>query len=87
MKSLLQWMIGNTWFKKNSALAGGIAAGMLFQGHCWRQIVATREAWGVERDTVEQILLAVVAASGIIGSYGLSIAKQVQDKRKDEGNV
>jgi hypothetical protein len=81
MKSILAWMVNSTYFKKNSAIIGAFAAGWWFAGHYWQQLRATREAWGLEKGDFENILLAIIAATGILGSYALSMAKTHKEKK------
>ncbi len=84
MKALLHWMVNSTYFKKNSAILGAFCAGVWFSGRYWPQLKATREAWGIERNEWDGALLAIVAAAGILGSYGLSIAKSHAEKKDQQ---
>jgi hypothetical protein len=84
MKALLHWMVNSTYFKKNSAIVGAFALGMWFNGKCWQQLRDTRAAWGIERNEWDGALLAIVAAAGILGSYGLSIAKSHAEKKDSQ---
>ena len=80
MNSILQWAIGSTWFKKTSGIVGGFAAGWLFSMTYWRQVKGTLEVWGIERSTLVQVLEVIVAAAGIGGSIGLSVAKKKRER-------
>ena len=82
MKRIIEWAMGSTWFKKYSAAIGGVALGMWIEATYWREIRATLEVWGIERDTWLRCLLALAAAAGLSLSVGLSAAKTRQDKAK-----
>jgi len=84
MKTVLQWFVQSTWFKKYSAFIGGIALGMWIEASYWRQIKATLAAWGIERDEFLDGLLFLAGAAGIAGSIGLSLAKSALAKEKNK---
>jgi len=84
MIKVLQWFVQSTWFKKYSAVIGGIALGMWIEASYWRQIKGTLQAWGIERDEFLDGLLLLAGAAGIAGSIGLSLAKSALAKGKNK---
>jgi hypothetical protein len=77
MKSkLLAWLLGSSWFSKYAGWIGVAASVELIDGRYWRQIKATREAWGITNDSWEEALVAVIAASGVAASLGLTAMRQ-----------
>jgi len=82
MNAVVQWLAGNTYAKKYSAFFGGVLVGMWIQGHCWPQIKATREAWGLEKHRVEQWMLGTAGLLLIGGSQGLSALNKRNEKKE-----
>ena len=82
MNRLLEWLIGSSWFKKYSAMFGGIALGMWVQATYWKQIKATLDIWGIPHDAWMKFLWAVIGAAGIAMSIGLTLVKGKQVAKK-----
>ena len=80
---LVAWFVGSSWAKKHAALAGGFAAGMLFQATYWRQIAETLAVWGVPPGKWKAALVAVAAVAGIGISVAGTVAKGRMDKAAD----
>ena len=81
MNRLLQWMVSSTQFKKWNGIVGGFCAGLWVALNYWREIKGTLEVWGIDKETWADFLLAVVGASGILLSVGLSAAKSRASKK------
>jgi len=75
MKQILDWAIQSTQFKKWSGIVGGTALGMWLSMNYHVQIAATLAAWGVSKGEFGNALVAVMGASGVALSVGLSVAK------------
>jgi uncharacterized membrane protein len=84
MNKIFAWMIGSTQFKKWSGVIGGFCLGLWVSANYWREIRATLDVWEISRDQWHGFLLAVVGASGIALSVGLSAAKKRQEKTVSE---
>jgi hypothetical protein len=82
MKPLLAWAVNSMWFRKWSNTLGSFALGLWVSARYWRQIRATCEVWGIERDAWMGFLLAIIGASGVLLSLGLSIENQKKAKGK-----
>jgi hypothetical protein len=87
MHKFAQWLINSTYFKKWAGIIGAYAAGVLTMMLYWKEVLATLEVWEIEKSDMVQFLLAVVAASGIVSSFGLSILKTRQTKRNEAAKV
>ncbi len=81
----LQAVFASTWYRKANSVIGGFALGLWVSANYWRQIRATLDVWGVERSTWLNLLLAIVAASGIGQSVWLSAAKQRRERQDASG--
>jgi ABC-type Fe3+ transport system permease subunit len=81
MNGFVTWMVGSTYFKKYLGVLGGFALGYLTAMTYWRQVNATLEVWGVEREAFRSFLIAVVGATCVVGSQVLSMVKAQREKR------
>jgi hypothetical protein len=89
MNAVVNWLIQSSWFKKYSAMVGGVCLGMWISANYHVQIRATLAAWGISKDEYTNILLTVIAAAAISTSIGLSVVKDQRAKKqkKDGGPV
>ena len=80
MTHIIQWMVRTAWFRKASSLLAGFTTGLWVSANYWRQIRATLEVWGIERETWLRCLLLVMAA----GLGGLSVSLTRANERRDK---
>jgi hypothetical protein len=84
MTKVVEWLIQNSWFKKYSAMVGGVCLGMWISANYTVQIRATLAAWGISNDQYMNILLTIIAAAGITTSIGLSVVKEQRAKKSQK---
>ena len=87
MNAFVKWMITSSWFHKYNGMIGAFCAGLWFQSHYWRQILATLDAWGIERGQYLSTLTILIAASGISLSIVGTTIKNKQINALKQQNV